>query len=135
MRYLILLLPIALAACASTGSSSGSGITIETASKGQPLPGANCVVSTNNGNWNVTTPATVNVGSVSGDLRVVCNKQGYRTSETIYKPSGSHGYGPNVGLGVGGGSGNVGVGVGMSVPIRFGGGGYPSRVSVEMNPQ
>lgn len=132
MRHLTLLMPLALAACATTGSSGG-GIAIETASKGQSLAGANCVVHTNNGNWNVITPGAVDVGGINGDLRVVCNKDGYRTSEMIFKPSRS--YGPSVGLGVGGGSGNVGVGVGLSVPISLGGGGYPSRVTIDMNPQ
>lgn len=133
MRHLILLLPIALAACATTGSSGGN-VAIETAANGQSLPGAHCMVTTSSGSWNVTTPITLNVGGVNGDLRVVCNKEGYRTSEVIYRPSGP--YGSSVGLGVAGGSGgNVGVGLGMSVPISFGGRGYPSRVTVNMNPQ
>jgi len=132
MRHLILLMPLALAACATTGSSGG-GISIETATQGRPLVGANCVVHTNNGNWNVTTPGSVNVGGINGDLRVVCNKEGFRTSEMIFKPS--RPFGSSVGLGVGGGGGNVGVGVGLSVPISLGGGGYPSRVTVDMNPQ
>jgi hypothetical protein len=132
MRHLILLLPIALAACATTGSSGGN-ITIDTATKGQSLPGANCMVNTNGGSWNVTTPATLNIGSANGDLRVVCNKDGYRTSEVVYRPSGP--YGSSVGLGVGGGGGNVGVGLGLSVPVTLGGRGYPARVTVDMNPQ
>jgi hypothetical protein len=134
MRHLILLLPIALAACATTGSG-GSRISIETASKGQAVSGANCVVSTHGGNWTVTTPATVNVGDVNGDLRVVCNKEGYRTSELVFRPYSGGPYGSSVGLGVGGGSGNVGVGLGMSVPLGFGGRGYPARVTVDLNPQ
>jgi hypothetical protein len=136
MRYLMLLLPIALAACATTGSGgSGSGITIETVSKGQAVPGASCVVSTHGGNWTVTTPATVDVGGVNGDLRVVCNKEGYRTSELVFRPYSGGPYGSSVGLGVGGGSGNVGVGLGLSVPLSLGGRGYPSRVAVDMNLQ
>jgi hypothetical protein len=132
MRHLILLLPIVLAACATTGSSGGS-IAIETASRGQALPGANCNVSTNAGNWNVITPAVVAVGSASGDLHVVCNKDGYRTSEMIYRPSSP--LGSSVGLGVGGGGEHVGVGVGLSFPILLGGGTYPSRVTVDLNAQ
>lgn len=132
MRHLILLMPLAIAACATTGSSGG-GISIETVAKGEPLTGANCVVHTNSGNWNVITPGTVNVGGANGDLRVVCNKEGFRTSEMIFRPS--RPFGSSVGLGVGGGSSNVGVGVGLSVPISLGGGGYPSRVTVDMNPQ
>jgi hypothetical protein len=134
MRYLMLLLPIALVACASTGSG-GSGIAIETASKGQAVLGANCVVSTHGGNWTVTTPATVDVGGVNGNLRVVCDKEGFRTSEMVFKPYSRGPYGSSVGLGVGGGSGNVGVGVGLSVPLGLGGRGYPSRVTVDLNPQ
>jgi hypothetical protein len=136
MRHLILLLPIALAACASTGSGGSDGIAVETVSRGQAVPGARCMVNTNSGRWTVTTPASVNVGSVNGDLRVVCDKEGYRTSEVVYKPSSSAPYGSSVGLGVGGGSGNVGVGVGLSVPLGMGGGrGYPGRVTVDLNPQ
>lgn len=132
MRHLILLLPIALAACATTGPS-GDSIAIETTSRGQGVPGANCAISTNAGNWNVTTPASVTVGSVSGDLRVVCSKEGYRTSEMIFRPSSP--LGSSLGLGIGGGGGNVGVGVGLSFPILLGGGTYPSRVTVDLNPQ
>jgi hypothetical protein len=131
MRHLILLLPVLLAACATTGSSGGN-VTIETMAGGQPLPGANCVVSTNSGSWNVQTPATLNVGTANGDLRVVCNRDGFRTSEMVFRPSGP--LGSSVGLGVGGGS-SVGVGVGLSVPIALGSGGYPSRISVDMNRQ
>lgn len=132
MRRLILLLPIALAACATTGSSDGN-IAIETVSGGHALPGADCVVSTGAGSWNVKTPASVNVGSPSGNLRVVCNKSGYRTSELIFTPSNP--VGSSIGLGVGGGGSNVGVGVGMNFPIRLGGGSYPSQVTIDMNPQ
>ncbi len=132
MRHSILLLCFALAACATTGSSGGL-ITIETASGGQPLPGARCAVSTNAGNWNVTTPATVAVGSANGDLRVTCNKEGYRASEVLYRPSSPVGSG--VGVSAGGGGGHVGVGVGLSFPVNLGGGTYPSRVTVDMNPQ
>lgn len=132
MRHLILLLPMVFAACATTGSGDG-GIAVETASGGQPIAGANCTVNTNSGSWDVTTPGTASVGSASGDLRVICNKAGYRTSEMVFKPSGP--LGSSVGLGVGGGGGNVGVGVGLNFPVRLGGGSYPSKVTVNMNPQ
>lgn len=132
MRYLILLLPMALVACATTGSSGGV-IAVETATGGQELAGANCTVSTNSGTWNVVTPASVMVGNANGDLRVVCNKEGYRTSEMIFRPSSP--LGSSVGLGAAGGGGNVGVGVGLSFPVSLGGGTYPSRVRVDLNPQ
>lgn len=132
MRHLILLLPVALAACATTGSSGGN-ITIETTARGQPVQGANCAVSTGAGHWNVMTPATVNIGGASGDLRVVCRKEGHRASEMVFRPSSP--VGSSVGLGVGGGGSNVGVGVGLNFPVRLGGGTYPSRVTVDLTPQ
>jgi hypothetical protein len=136
MRRLILLLPIVLAACATTGSNGGI-VAIDTAAGGQPLAGATCTVSTYGNTWNITTPASIAVGSPNGDLRVVCNKPGYRTSEVVYRPGGDSYGGSSVGIGAGGGSGHVGLGVGMSMPIGgFGGrSGYPTRVTVDMNPQ
>lgn len=135
MRYAISLLFLTLAGCATGGAGNG-GVSIETSSGGQALVGANCTVRTGAGQWNVTTPAVAPVGSPSGDLRIVCNKSGYRTSEVVYRPSPAAN--PNVGLGIGGGSGGhvgVGVGIGLGFPIALGGGGYPSRVTVEMNRQ
>jgi hypothetical protein len=134
MRSLILLSTLALAACATTGT--GNSITIETASKGQPLPGVNCAVRTNSGSWNIVTPATVGLGSTNGDLRVLCDKPGYRTSEFVFTPTGHYGSGSSVGIGLGGGGGHVGFGVGLSMPVSFGSsGGYPSKVTIDMNPQ
>lgn len=132
MRYIALLPLLALAACA-TGAGGSGGVSIETVSNGQPVAGATCTASTAAGQWNITTPAVAPVGSPSGDLRIICNKSGYRTSEVVYRPS--SGARPNVGVGIGGGSGgHVGVGIGLGFPIALGGG-YPARVTVEMNPQ
>ena len=135
MRHPVLLLTIALAACATTGSNGL--LTIETAARGQPLADANCIASTNGGSWNLMTPATVQIGGVNGDLHVLCNKDGYRASEMIFRPSPPPGsYGSSVGVGAAGGSGHSGVGVGLNFPIWLGGGSsYPSRIIIEMNPQ
>jgi hypothetical protein len=133
MRRSILMLALTLAGCATT--DSGGGITIETTTKGQPLPGANCVVRTFSGTWNIIAPATVAIGGPNGDLRVLCDKPGYRTSEVIYRPSSGYS-GSGLGIGVGGGSGGgIGVGVGLSVPIISGRSGYPPRITVDMNLQ
>jgi hypothetical protein len=131
MRYLILLLSLALSACAATRMGNSS-IGIETVSRGQVLTGAECTVNTAAGSWRVISPASAPVGSPAGDLRVICNKNGYRTSEVIYRPYGASN--SSLGIGIGGGSGNVGVGLGMGFPIGSGGGAYPSRITVEMNP-
>src|SRR3569833_4604526 len=128
MRYTVLLLPLALVACATGGAGNG-GVSIETSSNGQPIPGAVCAVSTAAGQWNVTTPAVAPVGSPSGDLRIICNKSGYRTSEVVYRPSPAAS--PNVGHGVGGGSGGQdGVGIGLGFHKAEGGGGSPKCVFV-----
>lgn len=132
MRRLFYALPLVFAGCATSGSGNGN-IAIETTAGGQALPGANCVVTTNAGRWNVVTPASAPVGSASGDLRVLCNKPGYRASEVVYRPSTPTN--SNVGIGIGGGSGHVGVGLGFGIPIGLGGGRYPSTITVEMNPQ
>ncbi len=134
MRYLPLVFSLMLAACASSGPTS-KGIAIDTTSNQQVIHGANCVVSNNNGAWNVVTPATIDVGGANGDLRVVCNKNGYRTSEFVFRPtSSSYGSGSSLGIGVGGGGRRVGGSVGFSLPIGgMGGGSYPSHVTVEMS--
>ena len=75
--------------------------------RSQPLEGASCEVETGAGKWTVTTPGSVQVGLPQGDLRVVCNKQGYRTSEVVFRRSGNPGVlsASGVGVGVGGGFG------------------------------
>jgi hypothetical protein len=131
---------LAVGACATPPVSNDLGI--ETASGGQFLPGANCTVQTVEGSFNVVTPATVPARNTPGDLRVVCDRPGYRTSEVVYRGLGYGGYngyggygGPSVGLGLGGGGGNMGFGLGLGFPI----GGVannsgPSRIVVEMTP-
>lgn len=134
MRNLVYILPLVLGACASVGSNDGN-ISIETASNGQSLPGAQCVVSNNVGQWNVTTPGSAPVGSPNGTLRVLCNKAGYRASEVIHQPS-YGGSGASVGLGVGHIGNRSGGGIGIGLPIGgYGRGGYPSTITVEMSPQ
>ena len=74
---------LAVGACATPPVSNDLGI--ETASGGQFLPGANCTVQTVEGIFNVVTPATVPARNTPGDLRVVCDRPGYRTSEVVYR--------------------------------------------------
>jgi hypothetical protein len=133
VRYLPLFACSLLIGCAAGGPGNSGMIAVDTVSRGQPLPGAQCTVSTASGSMTLTTPATAPVGVAAGDLRVICNKSGYRTSEVLYRPtSGSN---TSMGIGIGGGSGNVGIGVGFGFPISFGGGGrYPSQITVDMTP-
>jgi hypothetical protein len=136
-RLGIVTLVLAVAACATPPVSND--VSIETASAGQFLSGASCTVQTPEGSFNVMTPATVPVRNTTGDLRVVCNRPGFRTSEVLYRGMGYGGYngygGPSVGLGLGGGGGNVGFGLGLGFPIggiRNNSG--PPRIVVEMTP-
>lgn len=126
-------LSLLLGACATGGQGDGH-VSIATASNGQEFGGANCAVMTGAGSWNITTPATLQLGSANGELRIVCNRFGYRTSELRLPPLGQAS-GSNMGVGLGGGSGGVGVGLGFSLPIMTGGGSYPPRVVVNMYPQ
>jgi len=130
MRRLILSLSLALAACATAGPDGR--IAVNAVAGGQALPGTVCDVSTRSASQRITTPAIVTVGSVDGDLHVVCRRNGYRTAEVIYRPDG--GYGPSMGVGLGGGSGHVGGGFGLSVPLGLIGGGYPAQVTVNLQP-
>ena len=135
MRILLLAFALLLSACAT----APSGLQVETVSTGQPLPGANCVVSNGSQNWNIVTPATVLTFSGGAYLRVWCDKPGYRTSELVLQGGANSApwWGPSVGLGVSAGShGHAGVGLGLSFPfmgpaVRS----YPGRVTVEMSPQ
>jgi hypothetical protein len=133
-------LTLVVSACVTPPVSNDLGI--ETASAGQFLPGASCTVQTAEGSFNVVTPATVPVRNTPGDLRVVCDRPGYRTSEVVYRGLGYGGYngyggygGPSVGLGLGGGGGNVGFGLGLGFPIGgVANNSAPSRIVVEMTP-
>jgi hypothetical protein len=125
---------LALAACA-TGVVSDD-LLIETVSRGRAVPGAACSVQTAEGMWNIVSPAVVPARHTRGDLHVVCEKPGYRSSEVLYRGMGYGGYGgtgTSVGLGAAGGSGNVGFGLGIGIPLG-GGGNAPARIYVEMNP-
>ena len=125
---------LVLGGCAVAPVSDDVGI--ETLSGGQPLPGASCTVQTVEGSYSVLTPAAVPARRTRGDLRVVCEKAGYRTSEVLYRGLGygAYGNGSSVGLGLGGGAGNVGFGLGFGFPLGGGGDGAPARILVEMTP-
>jgi hypothetical protein len=127
-------LPVSLlcVACASV-IPGGDSVEVATSAAGQPLAGANCSVTTNAGRWTVVTPGKVQIGAPNGDLRVLCSRAGYRSSELVFRPSSSTN--SSIGIGLGGGGGRLGVGVGLGFPIQLGGGNYPSSVNVDMTPQ
>ena len=130
---------VSLAGCATTPPFDGR-VEILTTSREQSLAGADCVVTTDAGSWTVQTPAYATVGDPNGDLRVVCNKPGYRTSEVIHRSPGGRGQnssGTRVGVGIGGGLGGysgVGVSLGFGFPLTGRRNDYPSQVTVDMTP-
>ncbi len=130
MRSLIFLplmaLPVLLASCASTKPADGR-IEILSTARSQPLQGAQCEVETGAGKWTVSTPGSVQVGEPQGDLRVVCNKEGYRTSEVVFR-RGSSGAPGATRVG-------VGISLGFGFPLSSGRATYPTQVVVDMTPQ
>lgn len=133
-RISIILTTLLLTACAGLPPYSGK-VVILTTSQSQPLTGATCVVSTGAGNWTLQTPGTAPIGQPAGDLRVVCNKAGYRTSEVIHRAPGNSGSATRLGVGMGGGSGGgLGISLGMGFPVSGWRHDYPEQVVVDMTP-
>ena len=138
----LIIFPVLLYGCANTPQRPEGQVDILTTAQGAPLSGAECTVDTGSGSWKVVTPAVVNVGEPRGDLRVVCNRAGFRTSEVQVR-GGNTGYMPGstrVGVGVGGGGWGSHSGVGISLGFGFPLGGfgraprYPAQVLVDMTP-
>ncbi len=129
-----------LGACASSPQRPEGEVEILTTAQGAPLSGADCSVDTGAISQTVVTPAVVQLGQPRGDLRVVCNRAGYRSSEVLIRnPGGSYMPGATrVGVGVGGGTwGHSGVGIsrGFGFPLAGGRSRYPAQVVVDMTPQ
>lgn len=130
MPLMLLVGLTALSGCATPGAGD-TGILIETETRGQALAGAACVAIIGDMRWDFVTPAVISVGQNRGDLRIVCNKTGYRTSELLFKPAG--GYGSGFSAGFGAGSYGSGVGLGFGIPLGGSSAAYPKRLVLEMN--
>ena len=130
---------LSLSGCATTPPFEGR-VEVLTTYREQQLAGADCVVTTESGSWTVQTPGYATVGDPNGDLRIVCDKAGYRTSEVIHRNQTGRSLGSGgtrVGVGVGGGLGGysgVGVSLGIGIPLGRGRSDYPSQVTVDMAP-
>lgn len=138
-RSVMITAVLSLSGCATTPPFEGR-VEVLTTSREQPLAGADCVVTTESGSWTVQTPGYATVGDPNGDLRIVCDKAGYRTSEVIHRNQTGRSLGSGgtrVGVGVGGGLGGysgVGVSLGIGIPLGRGRSDYPSQVTVDMAP-
>ena len=136
-RFLSFFFVCMLSACSTLPPYSGK-IAISTTSLSQPVTGASCEVRTGAGKWTIITPAIAPVGQIAGDLHVVCELQGYRTSEVIFR-SGARGLQSSrvtVGAagGSGGGGGGMGLSIGFGLPLGDTQFSYPNEIVVDMTP-
>lgn len=76
---MIVLAGFSLSACASIikGTTASIGVT------SPPVTGATCTLSSPQGNWQVTTPATVTVERSKNDIQVRCIKEGYQDAVAV----------------------------------------------------
>lgn len=65
---------IAMSGCASIVRGSSQSIAIAT----PPTTGANCVLSSSQGNWTVVSPGAVTVERSKDDVQIRCTKPGYQ---------------------------------------------------------
>lgn len=128
---LAMFLPVFLTGCVST-SPGEQGILLETAAQGQPITGASCVATIGTLRWDVTTPAVLAVGGARGELHIVCNQPGFRTSELIFHPETNATSGGSASFG----SGGYGSGFGLSIgfPLSSAAAPYPKRLVIDLNP-
>lgn len=134
-RVSIILISLWLTGCAGLPPYSGK-VAVLTTSQSQPLEDATCIVETGAGRWTLQSPGIATVGQPAGDLRVVCSKAGYRSSEVIHRNPSSRASSSRVGVGIAGGSGGGGMGIslGMGFPMNGWGNDYPQQVVVDMTP-
>ncbi len=111
-----------LSACASIIKGSTAAINVTS----PPVTGANCVLSSGQGNWQLTTPASVTVERSKEDIQVRCTKDGYQDATAII-PSNFEGW--TVGNLIFGGI--IGVGVDAATGAMND---YPNAFQVPMIP-
>lgn len=114
----------ALQVCGCASIIKGSTAAINVTSP--PVTGANCTLSSSQGNWQLTTPASVTVERSKEDIQVRCTKQGYQDATAII-PSNFEGW--TVGNLIFGGI--VGVGVDAATGAMND---YPNAFQVPMVP-
>ena len=120
--FVVVFCAVQLSACASIIKGSTAAINVTS----PPITGANCVLSSGQGSWQVTTPASVTVERSKEDIQVRCTKEGYQDATAII-PSNFEGW--TVGNLVFGGI--IGVGVDAATGAMND---YPNAFQVPMTP-
>ena len=118
----VALLAIQVSGCASIIKGSTAAINVTS----PPVTGANCVLSSSQGNWQLSTPASVTVERSKEDIQVRCTKEGYQDATAII-PSNFEGW--TVGNLIFGGI--IGVGVDAATGAMND---YPNAFQVPMTP-
>ena len=111
-----------VAGCASIIKGSTAAINVTS----PPVTGANCTLTSSQGNWQVTTPASVTVERSKEDIQIRCTKEGYQEASAII-PSNFEGW--TVGNLIFGGI--IGVGVDAATGAMNN---YPKAFQVPMTP-
>lgn len=68
-----------LSACASIIKGSTASVAITT----PPVQGATCVLSSPEGNWQITSPSSVTISRSKHDVQVRCTKEGYQDAAAV----------------------------------------------------
>ena len=115
-------LGIALSGCATVIKGTSQSIVVTT----PPVTGANCILSSKEGNWLVTSPGSVTVEKSKEDILIKCQKPGYQDAAATI-PSDFQGWtAGNIILG-----GIIGVGVDAATGAMNE---YPNSYAVPMWP-
>jgi phosphoketolase len=88
------------------------------------VSGANCVLTSTEGTYYVTTPGNVTVHKTKNDLAVVCKRDGYEDAKTSVA---SHFNGATVGNVIAGGV--IGIGIDAATGANYN---YPDKFDVPM---
>jgi hypothetical protein len=111
---------IFVSGCASIVEGTTQSISVTTT----PVGGANCVLTSSEGTYYVTTPGNVTVHKTKNDLAVVCKHDGYVDAKTAVP---SHFNGATVGNVIAGGV--IGIGIDAATGANYN---YPESVDVPM---
>lgn len=125
LLFIVFVLP--LAGCASIVDGTNQSLSVQTASAGDQVAGAQCSLNNNKGTWFVRTPGTVTVHRAYGALNVTCTKKGYQQARAKVDSSTKGMAFGNILFG-----GVIGAGVDMSDGAAYN---YPKLITVPMLPE
>jgi hypothetical protein len=72
-----------LSGCASIVKGSSASVAVTT----PPVQGANCALSSPEGTWQLTSPASVTIQRSKHDVQVRCTKEGYQDATAVIPSS------------------------------------------------